>query len=81
MCNMCKRDSRYWNLKKHLGFSHEARNSFSINVKDVETEFNAKVTLRITSDDDIKIALKGQILGDMYHDVIEKLADIIHNDI
>ena len=49
MWNMCKHDCSYWNLEKHLGFSHEAGNSFTANVKDVKTEFLVKVTLRITS--------------------------------
>ena len=57
MCNMCKRDCSYWHLEKHLGFSHEARNSFFTNVKDVKTDFLVKVTLKITSDNDMKVEL------------------------
>ena len=57
MCNMCKRDCSYRHLEKHLVFSHEVRNSFFTNVKDVKTDFLVKVTLKITSDNDMKVKL------------------------
>ena len=56
MCNMCKRDCSYRHLEKHL-VSHEVRNSFFTNVKDVKTDFLVKVTLKITSDNDMKVKL------------------------